>query len=221
MNESEIDFDKLSELAKYSGDPWKAQNPYFSRAEEFMDKLWISPIWPFIKGADFTNVVDLAAGHGRNTRKLLEFGGAVYVLDIQAGNIESCRQRFGAIQNIQYAVNNGFDMRPISDGWATFIYCFDAMVHFDSDVVRSYLRDTLRVLKPGGRAFFHHSNYTEGDSDWTKGKGSRNFMSERLFRHYAEKEGLRVVKQQVIDWAQHKELDCLSLIQRPNDTASE
>ena len=34
------------------------------------------------------------------------------------------------------------------------------MVHFDSDVVRAYLKEFRRILKPGGHGFCHHSNYT-------------------------------------------------------------
>ena len=33
------------------------------------------------------------------------------------------------------------------------------MVHFSADLVQAYLRDTARVLKPGGMALYHHSNY--------------------------------------------------------------
>jgi hypothetical protein len=36
------------------------------------------------------------------------------------------------------------------------------MVHFDSDVIQVYLQDTARVLRWGGRALFHHSNYSAG-----------------------------------------------------------
>ena len=54
------------------------------------------------------------------------------------------------------------------------------MVHFESDVIRSYLRDTMRVLEPGGRGFFHHSNYTGGE-DWRTNPSSRNFMSQAFF----------------------------------------
>jgi hypothetical protein len=35
------------------------------------------------------------------------------------------------------------------------------MVHFQADVVGTYLADKHRILKTGGCALFHHSNYTE------------------------------------------------------------
>jgi len=87
------------------------------------------------------------------------------------------------------------------------------MVHFDSDVVRSYLRDAQRVLKVGGHGFFHHSNYV-GGHDWRTNPNSRNFMSKELFEHYALKEQLSVVRQRVINWGLVHDSDCLTLVER-------
>ena len=215
MAVAQLDAGKLSELARFSGDPWKPENKYFTWAEGVMEGYWSNFVWPFINGSDFFRVVDLAAGHGRNAAKMLEIAGEIFVLDIQAGNVDLCKKRFANDANVHCAKNNGFDLQPVPDGWATLVYCFDAMVHFDSDVVRSYLRDARRVLKPGGRAFLHHSNYTKGTADWTVAPHSRNFMSKEFFAHYAIKEGLTVVKQQVLDWGDDKDLDCFSLVQRP------
>jgi ubiquinone/menaquinone biosynthesis C-methylase UbiE len=215
MTEGHSDIEKLSELAKFSGDPWNPRNAYFERAEGLMEAYWTGLVWPFIKDSDFTRVVDLAAGHGRNTVKLLDVAGEVFILDIQSGNVDLCKERFARNSNVQCAVNNGFDLRPVPDGWATLVYCFDAMVHFDSDIVRSYLRDALRVLKPGGRGFFHHSNYTQGTADWRIAPHSRNFMSKEFFAHYAIKEGLNILAQRTVNWGGLDALDCVTLVQKP------
>jgi ubiquinone/menaquinone biosynthesis C-methylase UbiE len=205
---------KLRKLARRSGDPWVPANEFFRVAEGPMDDLWNDLIFPFIRHCDFSAVVDLAAGQGRNTRILASKAERVLVLDIQAGNVEICRRRFAENSNVECSVNNGYDLRPAEDGAFTLVYCFDAMVHFEKEVVRSYLRDTARVLKPGGRGFFHHSNYT-GGHDWQKNPHSRNFMSRELFASYAQAEGLRVVGQQVFDWGHVPDLDCLSLVEKP------
>src|SRR5690606_23099253 len=97
----------------------------------------------------------------------------------------------------------------------SLLYCFDAMVHFDSDVVRSYLREFRRILQPGGRAFCHHSNYAGSPSgDFRVSPAARNFMTKELFEHYAHKEGLRVVRARVIKW-NLPDHDCLTLLDRP------
>jgi ubiquinone/menaquinone biosynthesis C-methylase UbiE len=176
--------------------------------------LWNNVVWPFIEGSDFSHALDLAAGHGRNSVFLLEHATYLTISDIQHGNVDVCRQRFAEKQNISYLVGTGFDFRPIADGSLTLIYCFDSMVHFDSDVVRSYLRDARRVLKPGGRGFFHHSNYT-GGHDWRRNPNARNFMSKELFEHYVLKEGLKAVRQKKINWGTLVDSDCLSLVENP------
>lgn len=210
---TEVPADKLSELAAYSGDPWTRENPYFTRAEAHMESLWKKHLEPFLEGCDFSHTIDLGAGHGRNSVKLSPLAGRLTIMDIQPGNIDACKQRFAGRANTAFFVNNGFDLQPVHDNDVTLVYCFDAMVHFDSDVVRSYLRDTRRVLIPGGRGFFHHSNYSGGD-DWRANPKSRNFMTKELFAHYARKEGLQVLSQRVIDWGDSPNIDCLTLVER-------
>jgi hypothetical protein len=57
------------EVAKQIGADWK-QSPYYEMAEGFMDAYWSEIIWPMVSDCDFSVVVDLAAGHGRNSEKL-------------------------------------------------------------------------------------------------------------------------------------------------------
>lgn len=218
MKELIISQSELQTLAQYSGDPWNSKNRYFIDAEPHIISQWKGLIFPFLAGSDFRSVVDLAAGHGRNSSMIVSLPELehLWIIDIQSANVEKCRERFSGYHNISFAVNNGYDLRPVPAGTVTLIYCFDAMVHFDSDVVRSYLRDAHRVLAPGGRAFFHHSNYT-GGHDWRKNPGSRNFMSRELMAHYAFKEGLSVLRQTPLDWSGQALLDCITLLEKPAD----
>lgn len=212
---------RLQGLASYSGDPWVPENDYFRAAEVHFVDMWRTMIHPAIEDCDFSAVIDLAAGHGRNANMLAPKAGRVLVMDIQAGNVEACRKRFAGQPHVQCAVNNGFDLRPAEDGAFSLVYSFDSMVHFDPEVVRSYLRDTRRVLRPGGRGFFHHSNYT-GGSDWRNAPHGRGFMSRELFAAYAREAGLRTIRQRTFGWGDPSErwghirdLDCFTLLERP------
>ena len=203
---------RLDAAARHAGDLWLPEHPYFDAAEPGFDTIWTC-IEPFLEGADFACVLDLATGRGRNARKLLPLAGRLVLVDIRPENIAFCRRRFGEDPRIAYLVNSGYDLREVPDGSVTLLYSFDAMVHFDSDVVRAYLAEARRVLAPGGRAFLHHSNHTGGE-DWLEAPHCRAFMSKALFAHYARKEGLRVLRQDVMDWGGVTGLDCISLLQR-------
>ena len=93
------------------------------------------------------------------------------------------------------------------------VYCFDAMVHFNPDVVGAYLAETRRCLKPGGHGFFHHSNHL-GGPDWQANPHARNVMSAALFRGFAAAARLEVVEQRVIDWGDAPGLDCVTLVRK-------
>ena len=206
--------------ARRIGDDWR-EHEYYEQVEEAMDPNWVGLIFPFLEGSDLRSAIDLAAGHGRNTAKLLEQAEHVWVIDINEENIAWCRRRFAGDARVEFLVGDGMTLRGVPDASITLVYCFDAMVHFDSDSVRSYLRESARVLVPGGRAFFHHSNFTSNPGgDVHDNAQWRNFMSKELFAHYARKEGLNVVRQRVLDWGPDAALDCVSLVERPAVSAS-
>lgn len=211
----------LDKVAQHVGRDWR-HAAYYDDAETGMDKHWSGIIWPFIgphkKHIDFSVTMDLAAGHGRNSAKLLPLVEELHIVDINQENIDFCRERFRSNPAVRYHLTNGYSLDFFETGELTFAYCFDAMVHFDSDVVREYLKELRRVLRPGtGRAFLHHSNLVDNPKGSHKASpGWRNFMSKELFEHYAAKEGLQVLKQKVVDWKfDGSNIDCLTLLERP------
>ena len=199
---------------------WWAEAPYFAEAERHMDEQWRKLILPFLRlddpGIDCAVVVELGAGRGRTAAKLLPLAGRLHLVDLHPNNLEACRRRFSGDPRLSCHATDGRSL-PLPDAAATFLFCFDSMVHFDSDVVRAYLREARRVLRPGGHAFLHHSNTTahpggdfEAEPHW------RNFMSRELLAHYALKEGLEVARQEPVDWAGDGGfIDCFSLLRRP------
>jgi SAM-dependent methyltransferase len=136
-------------------------------------------------------------------------------VDIHEENLTFCRRRFGDRPNLEIYKNNGFDFHPVADASLTSIFCYDAMVHFSPDLVASYLKDAARVLRPGGMALFHHSNYAAPlDLPYGLNPHARNHMTELLFREYALKAGLDVVETKAMEWGGEPGLDRLSLLRR-------
>ena len=220
-----VDLDATREIAR----EWR-QNPYYDRAElqDWLDTFWADDSQFRAKFAqlDVSCLVDLACGHGRHAAQIitdprLTRPRRMILMDVNSENIEYCRHRFASQPTIEVRTNNGVDFAPLQNGSVSAVICWDAMVHFEFDCVISYIRDAHRILKPNGRALFHHSNYMAPGTTWLYNPHGRNFMSRELFAHAAMRAGLRVVDQVIMNWgtgeAQYDRLDCLSLLEKPAD----
>jgi len=213
----------LAEIAKPVAADWAHQG-YYDEAEPAMLIQWEGLIWPLISGCDFRVVLDLAAGHGRNTQQLLAVAGRVIAVDVNATNVAFMRERFRGIapERLRIVQNDGARLDMIADGELTFFYCFDAMVHFDSDIVRAYIREAARTLRPGGRGFVHYSNNTSNPTgSYREHRGWRNFMSRELFEHWLAKEGLAVIRSDYLAGVGAlvpkgtEDADCLTMFEKP------
>ncbi len=211
----------VATLARTEAKVWEASS-YYDDAERWTWLFWSEahPFRPLFEQLDLSRVLELACGHGRHSEYLLaHYGsrlGSLVMMDILQSNVDYCNARLGQRENLRVLVNNGVDFQPMPASSLTSIFCYDAMVHFDRQVVRSYLGDAVRVLVPGGKALFHHSNYSfDPDSHFGTNPLARAFMSKGLFARYAERLGLEVLQQTVFDWGGESGLDCLTLLAKP------
>lgn len=195
---------------------------YFVHAEEVMAAQWARTIWPIIKDEDFSATLELACGHGRNTEFLRRYAKSIDLVDVNQTCVDACETRFGSEKDgcvFRYHVTTGNSL-PVQSNSISFVYTWDSMVHFDKLVVRDYVYDVFRALKPGGSAFLHHSNYgtVAPNSSWTKNHGNRSDMTADLMREYAEGAGLKIKFQRLSGTADGwgiDDLDCLSLLAKP------
>jgi len=205
----------VMEVARY----WRHDPHYYDRAEQ---SDWVARFWsedrefqPYFSELTLDVVIELACGHGRHAAQIVDRCPALILMDVMDTNIDYCKARFMGRDNVVCLQNNGADFRPVPDATVSAIFCYDAMVHFELDVVASYLRDTARVLRPGGRALYHHSNYDkEPGGNHRLAPGGRNFMSQALFIHLARRAGLTVLKSRIVDW-DTPGTDALTLVERP------
>lgn len=171
--------------------------------------------YEFFSALNLDNVIELACGRGRHVDQYKQKAGKITLVDILDKNIQYCKNRFSEDKNITYYVNNGHDLCELESNNYSALFSYDAMVHFEMLDVFDYLKETYRVLQPGGRALFHHSNNTEDyKTTFSTGTIGRNYMSAQLFAHLADRAGLNIVKQQIIDWNTVKNLDCITLVEK-------
>jgi SAM-dependent methyltransferase len=205
--------------ARLSGDPFK-ESIYFEIAEPVMDWQLERIILPLLDRYQneiaYTAVLDFAAGYGRNSAWLKERAKHLTLVDINKKSIVRCQKRFAGDERFTYIVTDGASLTGIASESITLLYTFDSMVHFGSDVVQAYLPEFKRVLKSGCYGFCHHSHYTANPGgDFRDNPHWRNFMSKELFAHMLVKAGLEVVEQQIIDWGEVTNLDCVTLFRKP------
>jgi len=145
-----------------------------------MDQQWSKLIWPVILNENFAVTLDFACGIGRNTQKFLGVAHKVYAIDVNPEAIATCVARFADRPEVACLLGDGRTLRPIPDDTVTFVYSFDAVVHFDIDLISDYLTELKRVMKPGATAFIHHSNLGRGS--YATNKGGRGNASAATFK---------------------------------------
>ena len=151
--------------------------------------------------------LEIAPGFGRWTSHLVSHARHLIIVDLTERCIEHCRARFADRTNIEYWTNDGESLAMIEDESLDFVFSFDSLVHVEAPVVRAYLLQLGRKLRPGGTGFIHHSNLrglAEPGGDIPSWVTRRNWrgesMSARLFREYCAEAGLECQSQEIVNW---------------------
>lgn len=189
---------------------------YFREAEGQFHEQWIGTIRPLIEDFDFSTVLELSPGAGRNTEKLTELTSRLIAVDYNRQALEQTRERLRALGSrceITYHQNNGCDLRMVDDASVTAIYCWDSAVHFDKSVLAAYIGEFARVLAPGGSGFLHHSDL--GDRAHKSIKRNPHWRSnagKELVAEQCRLHGLTVVRQQAVPWPPI--VDCATIFRK-------
>ena len=192
---------------------------YFDKAEteEWTRSIWDenSPFQQFMAQMDLSIVCEIACGRGRHAARLLSKSEELYLVDTSVAAIEFARERFKAHPKVRAILcADGQSLPSVPDGRMTSVFSFDAMVHFEPLTIAAYMSETARVLRPGGRALIHHSNYSKNPTGTIHdAPGWRNFMTENIFAHFASRAGLRVIDRAVLSWAD-TDSDALTLLEK-------
>lgn len=107
------------------------------------------------------SILEIAPGQGRWSRFIIPMAKRYVGVDINEYCVQSCKDRFSGFPHAEFYRNDGLTFPMITEGCVDFIFSFDSLVHVDLPVMESYIKECLRVLKPNGSAFLHHSNAGE------------------------------------------------------------
>jgi SAM-dependent methyltransferase len=209
---------RVHAVARSEGFLWgnAAEDTYFSRAERDVDAVWDALIRPVLGPLSYDTALDIAAGRGRNSVKLATRAKKVICVDINPENVEFPRERFRGDHRFHIILNDGVTLGDIDSDTVDLAYSFDAMVHFDMEIVISYVNECFRVLRPGMHAFIHHSNYSSNPGDdFRNNPHWRNFMSLPLFRHIVIRAGFSILLSESLSWGSIADLDGIGLLRKP------
>jgi SAM-dependent methyltransferase len=96
-------------------------------------------------------VLEIGCGTGRMTRALAEAFGEVYGVDISGEMIARGRKDLADLPNVHLYQNNGADLRVLGDIRIDFAFSSIVFQHIPSrEVIRNYVREVYRLLRPGG-----------------------------------------------------------------------
>jgi len=157
--------DKTQAAIAWSLKSWQERHEqgYFPNSEQH--RGWRiydrAPDWLVKYG--FPNILDdvleIGCGYGEWMIPLAPMVGSVSGCDIHPAPIAVAQEKFkqhGAI-NCRAVVNDGLTL-PYDDGVFSLVYSISVFQHLPRAIVAGYIRETRRVLRPGGRALFHFRN---------------------------------------------------------------
>ncbi|AXE84017.1 class I SAM-dependent methyltransferase [Streptomyces sp. Go-475] len=102
-------------------------------------------------------VLDAGCGRGATTARLGAAGCRALGVDVQPAQIDQARRRFGGVPGVRFAVADATALPPraaelpLTDGSFDRVHCLEAAFHFGHEGRRSFLNESFRLLRPGGR----------------------------------------------------------------------
>lgn len=102
----------------------------------------------------FLHALDFGCGVGRLTQALANHFENVSGVDIAPSMIELANEYNKFPQKCEYFLNDKSDLQIFSNNTFDFIYSYITLHHIEPKYTEIYLKEFLRVLKPGGVAVF-------------------------------------------------------------------
>lgn len=110
-------------------------------------------------------ILEIGCGVGRVGRVLAprcrEWVGA----DVSEKMLGFARRRLADLPNVRTVAVSGYDLAPVPDASIDVVYCTVVFMHLDEWERYCYVREAVRVLRPGGRLYVDNVNLL-ADEGW-------------------------------------------------------
>ena len=106
-------------------------------------------------------MVEIGCGIGRMTQYFAQKFGKVYAFDISENMLQMAKDKWGHLQNIEFILGSGSDLKPIKNNCIDLVFSFIVLQHvLREEIVLSYIKECGRVLRTNGIAFLQFRTYT-------------------------------------------------------------
>lgn len=122
--------------------------------------------------------LDFGCGVGRLTQALSKHFVECHGVDISPAMIATAIELAGRNPKCNYRVNDSPHLACFADRFFDFIYSSIVLQHIEPQYVSTYLREFIRVLKPGGILVFQIPDRRKGE--WIKRMRERLKLRSRL-----------------------------------------
>ena len=120
-------------------------------------------------------MLEIGAGTGNLTEKLLSHPGTVLATDLSVVMLEGLRARFGATERLRTMPLNGTDLRPLGDASVDLVAAYSVLHH-----VPDYLAlvdECARVVRPGGVVYLEHE---KAPGYWAPNEALARFLTDAV-----------------------------------------
>ncbi len=104
--------------------------------------------------------LDFGCGLGRLTQPLAEKFGEAVGVDIAASMIDGARAANRLGPRCEFVLNERDDLKVFDDDSFDFLFSILVLQHMPPSLAERYLREFVRVLKPGGIGYFQATEYS-------------------------------------------------------------
>lgn len=164
--------DKIAPEVDWSIEWWKRRHDkgYFQGMPQHAGwKLYDAmPGWfmEFVKPVPDDVALEIGCGYGEWMAPLSKLVRTVYGVDIHPVLLNAFNQRLGRMPNVHMHLTDGKSI-PYPDGGFSIVYSISVFQHMPRATVHGYLKESVRMLMPGGRAAFHFRGADEGTGPYS------------------------------------------------------
>ncbi|HEY8215723.1 MAG TPA: class I SAM-dependent methyltransferase [Acidimicrobiia bacterium] len=110
-------------------------------------------------------ILEIGCGVGRVGAALAPLCRRWVGADVSANMLRHARERLTGFDNVELVELSGWDLEPIPSSSLDVVYCMVVFMHLDEWERFAYVREAMRVLRPGGRLYVDNFNL-RSDPGW-------------------------------------------------------